>query len=62
VLSEAKVAGRQIVRGEPLDLLPTLSEGMTIKEFERVQTEHFKLGGRAKAASKTQKSFADEAP
>jgi hypothetical protein len=57
VESEAKVVGRKIVRGEPIDPLPTLSEGMTIKEFEQVQKEHFRLGSRAEAASKTQKSF-----
>ncbi|MGB8854167.1 MAG: hypothetical protein WCC69_11445 [Pirellulales bacterium] len=28
-----------------------------MKEFERVQAEHFKLGGRGKAAAKTQASF-----
>jgi integrase len=57
VESEAKVVGRQIVRGEPIEPLPTLSEGMTIKEFEQVQKEHFQLGSRAEAASKSQKSF-----
>lgn len=57
LLREAEVVARQIIRGEKPDMPPSLSEGMTIKEFERVQTEHFKLGGRAKAASKTQKSF-----
>lgn len=57
VLSEAKVVGRQIVRGEPVERLPSLSEGMTVKEFERVQADHFKLGGRDKAAAKTQASF-----
>lgn len=57
VESEAKVVGRQIVRGERIEPLPSLSEGMTIKEFERVQADHFKLGGREKAAAKTQASF-----
>jgi hypothetical protein len=54
---EAEVVARQIVRGEKPDMPPSLSEGMTVKEFERIQADHFKLGGRDRAASKTQRSF-----
>lgn len=57
LLREAEVVARQIVRGEKPDMPPSVSEGMTVKEFERIQTEHFKLGGRDRAASKTQQSF-----
>jgi hypothetical protein len=54
---EAEVVARQIVRGEKPEMPPSLSEGMTVKEFERIQQDHFKLGGRDRAASKTQQSF-----
>lgn len=54
---EAEGVARQIVRGEKPEMPPSMSEGMTVKEFERLQADHFKLGGRVRAISKTRQSF-----
>ena len=55
-LEAAKRIARQIIRGEEPST-PKATGGMTVKEFEKIQTEHFGLNERANAGEKSQTSF-----
>ena len=55
-LEAAKRIARQIIRGEEPST-PKATGGMTVKEFEKIQTEHFGLNERANAGEKSKTSF-----
>ena len=52
----AKRKAREIIRGEE-PATPKATGGMTVKEFEKIQTEHFGLNPIASAGEKSMKSF-----
>ena len=55
-LEAAKRNGRQIIRGEE-PTTPKATGGMTVKEFEKIQQEHFGLNDREEAGSKSLAAF-----